>query len=140
MKNLLVILLVFLLCCKSNKFALETASIFTFKEIFFTEIPAAIREGNSFATVTLEFQNLEELKNIELIGIYFKEKYALLKAKNKVTYQASIILPKNKEQIQEKIPFEIQSNEIVISYKESGKQKYLLKKIQRKDSFDNVPR
>lgn len=140
MKNLLVILVVFLLGCKSNKFALETTSIFTFKEVFFTEIPAAIQEGNSFATVTLEFQNLDELKNIELIGIYFKEKYALLKAKNKLTYQASIILPKDKEQIQEKIPFEIQSNEIVISYKESGKQKYLLQKIQRKDSFDNVPR
>ena len=140
MKNLLVILVLFLLGCKSNKFALESTSIFTFKEIFFTETPAAIQEGNSFATVTLEFQNFDGLKNIELIGIYFKEKYALLKAKNKVTYQASIILPKEKEEIKEKIPFEIQSNEIIISYKESGKQKYLLKIIQRKDSFDNVPR
>lgn len=140
MKNILVILVVFLMGCKSNKFALEATSIFAIKEAYYTVTPAAIQEGNSFATVTLAFENYEELKNIELLGIYFREKYALLKTKNKVTYQASIILPKDKEQIQEKIPFKIQSNEIVISFKESGKQKYLLHKIQSKDSFDDIPR
>lgn len=140
MKNVMFVLVVFLMGCKSNKFILEKNSIFSFKEAFYEVTPAAIQEGTSFATVTLAFLNQEELKEIEFIGIYFKEKYGLLKPKNMLTYQASIILPKDKEQLKEKIPFEIQSNEIVISYKQAGKQKYLLKKVNRKDSFDTIRR
>lgn len=140
MKNGMFILVVFLMGCKGNKFVLETNSKFTFKEAFYTVTPPAIQEGNSFSIVTLEFSSQEELKEIELKGIYFMEKYGLLKAKNRVTYQASIILPKDKEVLKEKIPFQIEANEIVISYIEAGKQKYLLKKLNRKDSFDNIPR
>ncbi|OIP46013.1 MAG: hypothetical protein COZ16_04420 [Flavobacteriaceae bacterium CG_4_10_14_3_um_filter_31_253] len=125
--------------CNSNKFLLKNTSRFTF-EAFYKVTPAAIREGNSFALVTLEFANPDELRDIELLGIYFKEKYAVLKVKDSVNYQASIILPKDGERTDEKIPFEIQSNEIVISFKKSGKQQYELYKIKQKNYFETTPR
>lgn len=128
--------------CHSGKYFLQKNSLIQLEDAFYEVTPPAIKEGNSFAKITLIISNTEDLKEIEFIGVYFKNQFATLVFKANNTFEASIILPKKDALNEEKIPFTIQSNEIIISYKEKKKEKFALFKIKMKNTLDSnlIPR
>ena len=121
---------------------MQEAPRFQLKEAFFEETPSAIREGNSFAKITITSVNTDNIKSIEIKGVYFKNQFAKLVSKDSTTFIASIILLKEEVSSENKIPFDLKSDEIVVSYLEKRKEKFALFKIKRKDSLDSnkIPR
>ena len=142
MKHTLILFIIVVSGCKSGKFFLQEAPRFQLKEAFFEETPSAIREGNSFAKITFILANTYNIESIEIKGVYFKNQFAKLVSKDSTTFIASIILPKEEVSIENKIPFDLKSDEIVVSYLEKRKEKFALFKIKRKDSLDSnkIPR
>ena len=142
MKHTLILFIIVVSGCKSGKFFLQEAPRFQLKEAFFEETPSAIREGNSFAKITITSVNTDNIKSIEIKGVYFKNQFAKLVSKDSTTFIASIILPKEEVSNENKIPFDLKSDEIVVSYLEKRKEKFALFKIKRKDSLDSnkIPR
>ncbi|MDP5094138.1 MAG: hypothetical protein NWQ17_12575 [Polaribacter sp.] len=142
MKQTLILLIIVVSGCKSGKFFLQKTPRFQLKEAFFEETPSAIKEGNSFAEITIISANTDDIENTEIKGVYFKNQFAKLVSKDSITFIASIILPKEEALKESKIPFELKSDEIVVSYLEKSKEKFALFKIKRKESLDSnkIPR
>ncbi|MDP4704477.1 MAG: hypothetical protein NWS05_05420 [Polaribacter sp.] len=142
MKHTLILFIIVVSGCKSGKFFLQEAPRFQLKEAFFEETPSAIKEGNSFAKITFILANTDNIESIEIKGVYFKNQFAKLVSKDSTTFIASIILPKEEVSNENKIPFDLKSDEIMVSYLEKRKEKFALFKIKRKDSLDSnkIPR
>ena len=142
MKHTLILFIIVVSGCKSGKFFLQEAPRFQLKEAFFEETPSAIKEGNSFAKITFILANTDNIESIEIKGVYFKNQLAKLVSKDSTTFIASIILPKEEVSNENKIPFDLKSDEIMVSYLEKRKEKFALFKIKRKDSLDSnkIPR
>lgn len=136
----LLMVFAFFVSCKSNQYTIEDNPNIVVKEAFYKEIPAAIKEGNSFAKITVVFDKSKKAKDITYVGVYFMDKYGALNEKNSTTYLSSIILPKPDEIKDKDFPFQLKPNEIVIHYSEGKKQKYALFKIKKKTSLEEVPR
>jgi hypothetical protein len=142
MKYNTLLAIVFFIGCNSSKFYLQEKPMIQVNEAFYEVIPSAIKEGNSFAKITLIFNNSDVLNKIEIKGVYFKNQFAKLISKDKNTFVASIILPKEATLDENKIPFTLNPGEIVVSYKEKNKEKFALFKVKLKDSIDSntIPR
>ena len=142
MKHTLILFIIVVSGCKSGKFFLQEAPRFQLKEAFFEETPSAIKEGNSFAKITFILANTDNIESIEIKGVYFKNQFAKLVSKDSTTFIASIILSKEEVSNENKIPFDLKSDEIMVSYLEKRKEKFALFKIKRKDSLDSnkIPR
>lgn len=142
MKHALILFIIVVSGCKSGKFYLQEAPRFQLKEALFEETPSAIKEGNSFAEITFILANTDNIESIEIKGVYFKNQFAKLVSKDSTTFIASIIFPKEEVSNENKIPFDLKSDEIVVSYLEKRKEKFALFKIKRKASLDSnkIPR
>ncbi|ARV06869.1 hypothetical protein BTO04_09320 [Polaribacter sp. SA4-10] len=127
--------------CKSQEYQLVDKPILILKEGFYVEIPPAIVEGFSSVKATLKFQVFDKEK-IELLGFYFRNNYILMKEVLDPYAIEGSVQKKSKEDVDQKntIPFNLESYEVVLSYKYLGNLKYAKFKVKRKVSFDDVPR
>lgn len=132
-------LIALLMGCKSQDFALVKENELQLKKGFFKEIPPAIADEDTYIQVNLKF-NVFDTNAFELVAIYFRNQIIPSKvSKNNFSISGSI----NKElTLVENVefPFELQSNEIVLSYKNKNKIKFAKYTIDRKILMDDIPR
>lgn len=126
MKYISILCILLFASCASKKFTLEESSNLHLKDAFYEIIPPAIKEGNTFVKITLLLSKENNHKEVQLNGVYFKNQYAKLVAKNDSISMASIILPKQSDIKKDVIPFDIESGKIVVAYDENEKQKFAL--------------
>jgi hypothetical protein len=145
-------LVVFLGC--ANTYKLEKKSNLSFSESYYKFTPTGVKGGDSAYNihVTIDKNSSLDKKNLKLLGVYFKEKYANFKRQGLDTYQAYIKEKGNANTLEfdtnkalkvveakeEKTPFILQGNEAVIRYSLYEKQKYF-KIILTKKSLKTFP-
>lgn len=132
-------LLVLMFGCKSQDYTLVKEYDLQLKEGIYKEIPPAIADEDAYIQVNLNF-NKFDTNTYELMAIYFKNQIVPSK---KNTEKFSISGSINKEltlKANEDFPFELQPNEVVLSYKKNNKIKYAKYTIDRKISMDDIPR
>ncbi len=120
--------------CKAQKFSLVENSSIKIINAYYKKIPPAIKEDKS---TTQLFVKIEENKSIELTGVYFNNRYVNQNTKGN---KYELITNLKELKVKEKIPFELEHNEIVIVYLENGKKKFAKFTIQKKKNWDNIPR
>jgi len=149
-RNILGMLFFLMLMSCSNKFYLEKKPILSFNESYYSKWTSGIQGGGSgFNVYVIIDKNIDvSKKDIEILGVYFKEKYCTLKYQKSNPYQCFI---KNKENLEtnspdnkvvknndidEKIPFSLKGNQAVVSYKVKRKQKYTKITLIKKETMD----
>ena len=135
----------------ANAYKLEKKSNLNFTESYFKSWSSGVKDGGSGYSIFLFLDKNFDLKNnkTEIKGIYFKEKYASIKAQGENKFQAfvkdgsivNVIVEKGKKEIvetkeDEKIPFELKENEAVISYLVNDKNKYVKIILNEKKTMD----
>ena len=135
----------------ANTYKLEKKSNLNFTESYFKSWSSGVKDGGSGYSIFLLLDKNFDLKNnkTEIKGIYFKEKYASIKAQGENKFQAfvkdgsivNVIVEKGKKEIvetkdDEKIPFELKENEAVISYLVNDKNKYVKIILNEKKTMD----
>jgi hypothetical protein len=139
--NILKCCFLFVLLGCANTYKLEKKSNLSFSESYYKYTPTGVKGGDSAYNifVTADKNSSLDKKNIKILGVYFKEKYAKFKLQGLDAYQAYIKVKGNADKLEfdtnkalkvveikeEKIPFILQGNEAVIRYSVYGKQKYL---------------
>lgn len=119
----------------SNKINLEKNSRLVFEESYYQSWVAGVKGGGSRLNIYLTLENSSN-KNIQLEGIYFKDKYCKLKSLGDQKYQCSILMNENREtnfsppivlgtSKIEKSPFTIEGDDAVVVYIENKKRKYI---------------
>lgn len=136
MKNTLILFFgLTILGCKSHKYNLEENSSLTLKEGFYTIIPSGVFEGKTSASVTIILDDFDK-EAIVLKGFYFRNRFIEIK-ENSNTINGSIFL---EDKIDTKTPFEIENSDVVISYLQNEKQKFVKFKLRKKENgINNVP-
>ena len=144
-------ILIFLLGC-ANSYKLEKKPELNILESYYKIKNSGVKGGDSGYSIYLmlgEDANLDN-KNINIKGIYFKEKYADLKYQTLGKYQTFIKENNNsdrlesesnlKESIEEvkedKIPFDLKDTEAVISYVMNEKMKFFKVVLEKKKTMD----
>tara|TARA_B110000879_G_scaffold70942_1_gene99057 strand:- start:219 stop:683 length:465 start_codon:yes stop_codon:yes gene_type:complete len=138
-------LLLFSLGC-SNQFKLEKKAPLTFKESYYQEWVSGVKGGGSGVDVFLLLEESNINKNVQMKGLYFKQKYCKLELQGNNKYQGFIKTNENqtsnisdnfvavKESEVEKILFFLKGDNAVISYIENNKQKYFKITLDKKQS------
>lgn len=136
MKNTLILFFgLTILGCKSHKYSLEENSSLTLKEGFYTIIPSGVFEGKTSASVTIILDDFDK-EAIVLKGFYFRNRFIEIK-ENSNTINGSIFL---EDKIDTKTPFELENSDVVISYLQNEKQKFVKFKLRKKENgINNVP-
>jgi hypothetical protein len=125
----------------ANTYKLEKKSTLSFSESYYKFVPSGIRGGNSAYNIYLTIDKSSSLdkKDVKILGVYFKEKYAKFKRQGLGTYQAYVkekstanklafdtnTTSKIFENTEQKTPFNLKENEAVICYLMHEKRKYL---------------
>jgi len=137
----------------ASKFNLETNTIISTKKSYYTEWHSPIKQGGTGYSIYVVLDPKLDLnsKQIEIQGIYFKEKYSALKYQKPGLFQGFI---KNtasnntlemegdfrnqtaKEAVAEDIPFKLVGQEAVIVYKAKNALKYVKIKLHKKESLE----
>ena len=119
----------------SNQLNLEKHTDLVFKESYYQSWVSGVKGGGSGLIIFLTLGDSSS-KNIQLEGIYFKDKYCKLTSKSDLKYQCTILKNENRETNSfikpienstkeiEKIPFMIQGDEAVVEYLENKKRRY----------------
>jgi hypothetical protein len=152
--NILKCCFLFVLLGCANTYKLEKKSNLSFSESYYKFTPTGVKGGDSAYNiyVTVDENSSLDKKNVKILGVYFKEKYAKFKGQGLDTYQAYLKEKSTADQLEfntkkalkvvkgteEKTPFILQGNEAVIRYSEYGKQKYL-KIILTKKNLKTLP-
>jgi hypothetical protein len=139
--NILKCCFLFVLIGCANTYNLEENSILSFSESYYKFMPTGVKGGDSAYNihVTIDKNSSLDKKNVKILGVYFKEKYAKFKRQGLDTYQAYIKEKGNADTLEfdtnkalkvvkgkeEKTPFILQGNEAVIRYSVYEKQKYV---------------
>ena len=138
-------LLLFSLGC-SNQFKLEKKAPLTFKESYYQEWVSGVKGGGSGVDVFLLIEENNINRNVQMKGLYFKQKYCELELQGNNKYQGFIKTSKNiipnisdnsvpiDKSEDEKIPFSLEKNNAVVSFTENGKQKYVKLKLKKKQN------
>lgn len=136
MKKIIFLLIGFIIIgCKSQQFKLETESDLSLKEGNFTVIPAPIKEGKSKVKAHMILNDFDP--NIKLIGFYFRDKFVEYKDNNNpYVLEGSVEISDSKTES----PFELEQNEVVVSYNQNKKKKFVKFKLKKKmNSLNNIP-
>jgi hypothetical protein len=152
--NILKGCFLFLLMGCANTYKLDKKSNLSFSESYYKFTPTGVKGGDSAYNihVTIDKNSSLDKKNIKILGVYFKEKYAKFKGQGLDTYQAYVKEKGNADKLEfdtnkalkvvegkeEKIPFILHGNEAVIRYSVYEKQKYL-KIILTKKNLKTFP-
>ena len=138
-------LTIFMIVGCGNKYQIEKQSVLDFSESYYQRWTAGVKGGGSGINIFLTLKpevNLDD-KNIQVEGIYFKEFYTELQFYPPTKFQGAIKTKGNSKDAFEllqggsannesnkddekkvEIPFQLENNEAVISYKEKGVQRY----------------
>lgn len=127
-----------MMSCKTQKYQLEENSVLSLQEGFYNVIPSPIKHGKSSVKATINLNNFDK-ENITLIGFYFRNEFIKFKeVRNPYGIEGSVKLDDTKKDAQ--IPFDIKNNEVVLSYKQNNKNKFVKFVLNKKKDFlDNVP-
>jgi hypothetical protein len=152
--NILKCCFLFVLMGCANTYKLEKKSNLSFSQSYYKFTPTAVKGRDSAYNIylTVDKNSRFDKKNIQILGVYFKEKYANFKRQGLDTYQAYVKEQGNADQLEfetnkllkvvgskeEKIPFILYGNEAVIRYSVYKKQKYL-KIILTKKNLKTLP-
>ena len=136
----------------ASKYNLEPNTIINTKESYYTEWNSPVREGDSGYSIYIVIDEKLDLstKQIEIQGIYFKDKYSTLKDQKSSLYQGFIknkastntfemdegmSPPSDKEAVNEDIPFKLTGQEAVIVYKVKNTLKYIKIELRKKETL-----
>jgi len=128
-----------LMGCKSQDFTLVKEDKLQLKEGVFKEILPAIANEDTYIQVNLNFNKFDTAE-FKLVAIYFRNQIIPSRV-NESNFSISGSI--NKESILVKniaFPFELKTNEVVLSYKKKNKTNYAKYTIVRKISMDDIPR
>lgn len=148
-KGLVLFISLVLLSC-ANKFSLENKVPFKIDDIYYEKWTAGIKGGGSglYIYLTIESDATIEDNTIQLIGVYFREGYCVLKKNSNTFYQGFIKTNENSERVELditnknttidkpdniEIPFDLKKDEAVISYYVGSKRKYYKVIIKQKN-------
>ena len=138
-------LLLFSIGC-SNQFKLEKKSILTFEESYYQEWVAGVKGGGAGLNIFLKLKESVNNTKVQIEGLYFREKYCELKFQGAKKYQGFIKTNQNnkpnisdnsvvvEETEIKKIPFTLEKDNAVITYKENGKQKFFKIVLNKKET------
>lgn len=159
MKTLFSLLLVvtFVSCSGTkSKYQIEKEALVSFSEATYQKWDSPVKGGGAGMNITLMQESTEE--DVKIQGIYFLEKYAVLKSQGNGKFQGYIETKANTQEedsykgsenqnskvetVEEQFPFQLEANEAVISFLHKGKLKYNKIKLQKKEQSiqDDVPR
>lgn len=141
----------------ANKYQIEQQSALVFSESYYQRWTAGVKGGGSGINIYLTLKpevNLDA-ESIQVEGIYFKDFYTKLQFYPPTKFQGAIKTKGNskdafellqggsvnkdpKEDTEKKIeiPFQLENNEAVISYKKKGVQKYVKITLVKKDMMN----
>ena len=151
-KFLLPFVLLLILGCASQFNPVSNTFINT-KESYYTVWNSPIRGGGSGYSIYIVLDKKLDLNisQIEIQGIYFKDKYSALKYQKPGLYQGFIknkatnntlemegVLRKKpvKEDVTEDIPFKLTGQEAVIVYKSKNALKYVKIELRKKQTLE----
>ena len=137
----------------ASKFNLETNTIISTKKSYYTEWHSPIKQGGTGYSIYVVLDPKLDLntKQIEIQGIYFKEKYSALKYQKPGLYQGFIKNKTNhnlletdgglrtqtvKTEETKDIPFKLVGQEAVIVYKAKNALKYVKIELHKKESLE----
>jgi len=137
----------------ASKYDLESNSFINTTESYYSVWNSPIRDGGSGYSIYVVLDEKLDLNasQIEIQGIYFKDKFSTLKYQKPGLYQGFIknkigskslemegVLKNNtvKEKEIEKIPFKLTDQEAVVVYKENAIQKYTKINLRKKETFE----
>ena len=153
MVDLRTVFFIMILGCASTYNPVSNTFINT-TESYYTVWNSPIRDGGSGCSIYVFLDKKQDInfKQIEIQGIYFKEKYSALKyqkpglyqgfIKNKATNTTTLqmegaLRPQpEKEAVTEDIPFKLIGQEAVIVYKSKDVLKYVKIELHKKENFD----
>lgn len=122
--------------CKSQQFKLENNSDLSLQNGTYVIIPAAIEESASSVEISILLNEFN--KDISLNGFYFRDTF-IDKKPNKNQFQLEGIVSLNSNSTN-KIPFLIEDDEVVVSYNQNKKKKFVKFKLKKKiNSLNNIP-
>ena len=138
----------------ASKYNPESNTFINTTESYYTLWNSPIRDGGSGYSVYIVLDEKQDVntKQLELQGIYFKDKYCPLKyqkpglyqgfiknkSTNTITLQMEGTLSKQpeKEAVTEDIPFKLIGQEAVIVYKSKDVMKYLKIELRKKETLE----
>ena len=137
----------------ASKFNPESNTFINSTESYYTLWNSPIRDGGSVYSVYIVLdKNLDlNTKQIEIQGIYFKDKYCTLKYQNQHLYQGFIKNKSNnntlemegdldsqplEEDVAEDIPFKLTGQEAVIVYKVKNVLKHVKIELRKKQTLE----
>lgn len=136
--------------CKSlgNQYVIEKSPHLNLEETYYQKYTSGVKGGGSGYSI---FIFADATKNIVIEGVFFRKRYSKLKFHGAKKYQAFIKNNQNlepnvnesetrKKEItaEEKIPFDLNRDEAVISYFENNTKKFMKVILTKKDS-NEVP-
>lgn len=124
--------------CKSQKYHLEEDSALSLQEGYYKVIPSPIYDGKSSVAAIIKL-NAFNKEDITLLGFYFRNQFVEYKeVRNPYGIEGSVLLDDTKKDT--KILFDIKNNEVVVSYEQKNKNKFVKFILNKKKDFlDNVP-
>tara|TARA_B100000787_G_scaffold152225_1_gene125719 strand:+ start:8587 stop:9048 length:462 start_codon:yes stop_codon:yes gene_type:complete len=143
-KNSFILILFLLSLSCSKQFNLEKISPFVFEESYYQSWIAGVRGGGSGINIYLTLE-VSVNKNIQIEGIYFKEKYCRLLFQGDNKYLGNIITNQNKETnpLKNSIvevekgnkppPFNLEGNDAVFVYLENKIKRYVKLTLNKKE-------
>ena len=110
---------------RAHKFKVEDQSPLNYTRPYFQEWIAPIKLGTSGANVFLP--NLTTKNNTVIDSVFFRQMMGKLE-KGRALYSATLtrVHPDDKQKRAKEFPFDLRSNECVVSYIENGETKYFL--------------
>mgnify|MGYP000099790712 CR=1 FL=1 len=159
MKKVIILLFIatFIGCSGTkNQYKIEKNATVSFQEAYYQNWTSGVKGGGSGMNIFLVQKTTDT--DVEIRGVYFHEKYAALKSHGNYKYQGFIKGDANNEvaeevmvgeekkkeaieTIEETFPFDLKSNEAVISFFHEGKLKYnKITLVKKEVSSDQIPR
>ena len=136
-----------------NQYKIEKKAPIDLKEAHFERWVSGIKGGGSGINVFLQLDTAKSSNEIELKGIYFRKKYAVLENQGDHAFRAYIKGGPNWKKIEtitmgpekqkkeevtetkEEFPFQLNENEAVISFLHRGQLKYTKIQLKKKQGL-----
>jgi hypothetical protein len=143
-KNSLSLFLIVISLGCSNQFNFKKNSNLVFEESYYESWVAGVKGGGSGLNIHLTLEKKLK-KNLQIEGIYFKQKYCKLNLQKENKYSGYILTSQNrypnsiapsqasKEKETTNIPFTLEGNDAVLVYLENKKTRYLKLTLRKKE-------
>ena len=148
-KNGLLLFFMLLSLGCSNQYKFKKNPNLVFEESYYESWVAGVKGGGSGLNIHLTLEKKLK-KNLEIEGIYFKQKYCKLNVQKENKYSGYILTSHNRDSNSEEaikvtdekeitnIPFTLEGNEAVLVYLENKKRSYLKLTLREKE-MESLP-